>query len=121
MAGGRSPKNKGNNFERELVRSAQASGLPARRAWGSNGRALGFSEEVDLVIGDAVTGEITVQAKRRASVAKWLIPANHGEDVKAVAFREDHGAAHVVIDYETFLDLLANLREIRVDLDLEIE
>jgi hypothetical protein len=40
-------KVKGTGYEREIVKAAQAVDLLAKRAWGSNGEALGFSKEVD--------------------------------------------------------------------------
>ena len=43
-------KVKGNNYERELVKEAQAKGLEAERAYASNGKALGECEEVDLIV-----------------------------------------------------------------------
>ena len=43
-------KQKGNRFERECVAIAQKKELKSARAWGSDGRSLGLSSEVDLVI-----------------------------------------------------------------------
>jgi len=94
-------KRKGDKFERELVNAARDAGLDAQRAYMSNGRALGESEGVDLVLG--LQGEWRVQAKRRKSVANYLT-APEGADVTVV--REDYGDALVVLPFETFLDLL---------------
>jgi Holliday junction resolvase len=98
-------KRKGDTFERELVNAARDRGIPAQRAYMSNGRSLGQSKNVDLVLGPQ--DEWRVQAKRRASVAKYLQPPE-GADVTAV--REDYGEALVVVPLDTFLDLIASLQ-----------
>jgi Holliday junction resolvase len=94
-------KRKGDRYERELVDAAEAAGVPAQRAFMSNGKALGESSGVDLVLG--LQGEWRVQAKRRKSVAGYLKPPD-GADVTIV--REDYGESLVVVPYETFLELL---------------
>ena len=94
-------KRKGDKFERALVREAEATGIPAQRAYMSNGRALGEAEGVDLVLG--LQGEWRVQAKRRKKIAQYLIPPE-GADLTAV--REDYGEPLVVLPYETFLQLI---------------
>lgn len=76
---GKSPKRKGNGFERELVNTAKNSGLSAQRAYASNGEALGHHAEVDLVV-----EVVRIQAKRRASIAGYVQPTEH---VDAVALR----------------------------------
>ena len=91
-------KLKGSNFERELVNTAKAFGLHAVRAYGSNGKALGEAETVDLKIEG-----VNVQAKRRKALASFLrIP----EGCTAVVFREDRGDTLTLIDFEFFLQLL---------------
>lgn len=91
-------KAKGNAYERELVQAAQAAGLEAKRAWGSNGQALGHHDEVDLV----VAGK-RIQAKRRKSIPAWLsLTAN----VDAVAVREDRGETVVLVPLLEYLRLL---------------
>ena len=91
-------KIKGSNFERELVNTAKAFGLHAVRAYGSNGKALGEAETVDLKIEG-----VNVQAKRRKALASFLrIP----EGCTAVVFREDRGDTLALIDFEFFLQLL---------------
>jgi hypothetical protein len=67
----------------------------------SNGRALGESKGVDLVLG--LQGEWRVQAKRRKSVANYLQPPE-GCDVTVV--REDYGESLAILPYETLLQLL---------------
>lgn len=91
-------KLKGNTFERELVNQALDSGIDAKRAYASNGEALGLHATVDCLIGSK-----RVQAKRRARIAAWLKPSEH---VDAVAVREDRGETLVVISWWEYLDLV---------------
>ena len=99
-------KNKGNNYERELVKLAQAHGLPAKRAYASNGEALGHSVEVDLLI-----GQERVQAKRRRTLAAFLKPS---EDVDAVVFREDRGESFVLLRFDDWLELVKETEQARL-------
>ena len=91
-------RRKGFAYERELVNQAQAAGLPAERAVGSDGRALGEASCVDLT----VCG-FRVQAKRRKSVASYLTPPD-GADLTII--REDRGESFAVVPYRTFLQLV---------------
>ena len=96
---GKLSRRKGFNFERELVNEATKKGLIAERAYGSNGRALGEAEQVDIVVQG-----MRIQAKRRKSLAAYLkIPA--GAD--AVVFREDRGDTFVLMRWEDLLDKLS--------------
>ena len=92
-------KAKGNRFEKQLVDKAKETGLEAVRAWGSNGRALGHHEEVDLVIGNG----IKVQAKCRANIADYIKPSEH-VDVQII--KEDRGQILVVMRFEEWLELI---------------
>lgn len=94
-------KRKGNAFERELVDYAKGWGFSARRAWGSNGRSLGMHDEVDCVIED-----ITIQAKRRKTLPKYL----KCEHTDIVAFREDRGDAYALMPLEYFMELIKKLK-----------
>ncbi len=99
MSGGKRPKVKGVIFERELVNEAKKRGLIAERAYASNGKSLGETEQVDLVIQG-----MRIQAKRRKSLAAYLkIPA--GAD--AVVFREDRGDTFVLMRWGDLLDKLS--------------
>ena len=91
-------KVKGNTFERELVNQAIDSGLEAKRAWGSNGEAIGCHESVDIL----VNGK-KLQAKRRKTIASWLKVNEHQD---AVVVREDRGESYVVLSWWEYLDLL---------------
>ncbi|MEA2053498.1 MAG: hypothetical protein U9O96_00035 [Candidatus Thermoplasmatota archaeon] len=91
-------KRKGTDFERELVNNARKRGLAADRAYASNGRALGESREVDLIIQG-----LRIQAKRRKSIAKYLrIP----DEVDAVAIRQNRGETYIILKLEDILDKL---------------
>jgi Holliday junction resolvase len=98
--GGSAPKRKGSAFEREVVERAKEGGLNARRAWGSNGKALGLSEEVDILIENEA-----VQAKVRKKLPAFLaIP----EAADSVVFKRDRGEILVLTDLEHYLLLLQN-------------
>ena len=91
-------KRKGNNYEREVVKAASSYGLEAKRAYASNGQALGESEQVDVKIEN-----FRIQCKRRKKIADFLqIP----EGADAVLFREDKGNTLVLITFEQLLKLL---------------
>lgn len=91
-------KQKGNRYERELVKDAEAKGLPAERAYASNGRALGEVEEVDCIVAGC-----RIQAKRRKSIPQYL---QIDEGVDAVVFRQDSGESLVLVSWKDFLDLI---------------
>jgi hypothetical protein len=92
-------KDKGNRYEREIVNQAKGQGIPAQRAYCSNGQALGLSKDVDCTI-----GPYAVQAKRRKKIADYLKP-DPGADVQII--REDRGQSLVVMPFELFLKLIS--------------
>lgn len=98
MSGGKSPKRKGSQFERDVVNTAKAGGIDAKRAYASNGEALGHAADVDCLI-----GEYRVQCKRRKQLPAYLIPS---ETVDAVVAKADFGETLIVMRYHDFLDLL---------------
>jgi Holliday junction resolvase len=100
--GGRASKQKGNRFERECVERAIAKGLQAKRAWGSNGGALGEHEEVDILF-TVGAFKWKAQAKVRKQMPGLLRPTEH-VDIQVV--KEDRGETFVVLKYDAFLDLL---------------
>ena len=89
-------KQKGNRYERELVQDAEARGLPAERAYASNGRALGKVEEVDCIVAGCC-----IQAKRRKALPKFL---QLDPGVDAVVFRQDNGESLVLVSWKDFQD-----------------
>ena len=96
-------KSKGNRFERELCDSAIEHGFEkTRRAWGSNGRALGWDEEVDMVVQMTQQDrQFPVQAKVRKTLPAYLqIP----DCCEAVAFKQDRGPKMILISWEDYLE-----------------
>ena len=93
-------KIRGNNLEREIVNTAKEAGLSAKRAYASDGRSLGKSEVVDVMV-----EEYCIQAKRKKKVAQWLYPDFHGEDVDIVATRMDRKEALIVLTLKEWLRL----------------
>ena len=94
-------KAKGNRFESDIVKAVELHEVKCVRAWGSNGRALGHHEEVDILIDD----EIKVQAKCRKVLPKWIKP-NENVDIQVI--KEDRGKIYVVQELN---DWLVNLKE----------
>jgi Holliday junction resolvase len=91
-------KRRGNEFERELVRKAEARGLVAQRAYASDGLSLGEASSVDV----KVSG-MRLQAKRRKKLAKYLaVPGG----CDGVAFKQDRAKPLVLITYDTLLTFL---------------
>ena len=89
-------KQKGNRVEREIVDKAIDRGLKdSKRAWGSNGMALGEHPEVDCLVDG-----YKIQAKVRKKLPKYLIPSN---EVDAVVFKQDRGEILMLIRYEDWL------------------
>jgi len=89
-------KAKGNRFEREIVEAIELHEIKAVRAWGSNGKAFGHHEEVDILIDD----EIKVQAKIRKALPKWIKPSEH---VDVTIIREDRGKCYVMQELNDWL------------------
>ena len=89
-------KAKGNRFEREIVNLCVQYDIKAKRAWGSNGQAIGQHEEVDVLIDD----DFKVQAKCRKKLADFLLPSEH---VDAVVCKQDRGDTLIIMKFEDFL------------------
>ena len=91
-------KRKGNFYEREIVKQAQAMGLNSERAYASNGKSLGLSEKVDVVVNG-----VSIQAKRRKVIAKYI---NIPKDVDMVVIRQDGGESLAVVPFKKILELI---------------
>ena len=88
----------GNKFERDLVNMAKDLGLNAVRAYASDGRSLGKSEKVDVMI-----EEVTIQAKKRKNIAEYIkIP----DGVDMVVIRENRGKPLAIVPFEKILRLI---------------
>lgn len=96
-------KAKGNRFERQFVNIAKEHGLSAERAYGSNGRALGENEEVDVKL-----EHLKVQCKVRKKIGDLYKPS---ENVDIQAFKEDRGETYVMMRYELLLEILKHVRK----------
>jgi len=105
---GNPSKEKGNRYEREVVRLAQELGLNAKRSWGSDGRSMGLHEEVDLVIEDW-----SVQAKIRKKIAQWITPSDF---VDAQVVRENNGNSYIILRLEDWLLELKDRKKLIKDL-----
>ena len=62
----------GNRFERQIVDRAKHFDLKAKRAWGSNGMALGEHPEVDCII-DGSKIQAKVRKNKGAEAANAVI------------------------------------------------
>ena len=115
---GKAPKQKGNRIERECVKLAKEFGFESRRAWGSDGRSLGWHEEVDIVVelpcgyrstigGDTVKSHpFKFQVKGRKSIANYLKPC---DEVYGQILKEDRKEPLVTIRYGDLLTLFKRL------------
>lgn len=100
-------KQKGNRFEREIVELAIENGLDAQRAWGSNGKALGYTEDVDCLIHYGNHRKMRVQAKRRKALPEYLTPS---VNVDLQVLRADRGQALAVIRLSDLLEILKEIK-----------
>ena len=89
-------KAKGNRFEAEIVKAVELHEVKAVRAWGSNGKALGCHEEVDILIDN----DVKVQAKVRKALPKWIKPS---VEVDIQVIKEDRGKIYVVQELNDWL------------------
>lgn len=93
---------KGKGYERELVKKFQLKGYAAKRAWGSDGRSLGHSESVDVLV--EINGTpLTIQCKRKRAIPQWI---GLDESVNAAVFREDRGEDYILLKLDVLLSLL---------------
>ena len=96
-------KAKGNRFERLIVEMTQdffEDEVKVKRAWGSNGAAMGQHEEVDILIGE----NIKIQAKCRKAIGQWMIP---NENVAAQVVKGDREEPLIVMKYDAWLEMLS--------------
>lgn len=91
-------KIRGNKLEYEVVNLARSLGFKAKRAWGSDGRSLGLSKEVDVLM-----GETTIQCKRRKRFPEWL---RKDKEIDWQVVREDRGEIMVLLPLNTLLEMV---------------
>ena len=100
---GKAPKQKGNRIERECVNLAKGYGFKSKRAWGSDGRSLGWHEEVDMTINIKETIKLfKFQVKGRKKIGDLYKPC---DEVYGQILKEDRKEALVTIRYKDLLDL----------------
>ena len=104
-------KRKGNRFERLIVEIARRYGFNAQRAWASDGRSFGEHSEVDVKV-----DKFKIQAKSRKKIAGYIKPSEH---VDMQVIKEDRGKAYAVIEFERFLEILADWCHAEKRLELE--
>ena len=106
---GKAPKQKGNRIERECVNLAKGFGFESKRAWGSDGRSLGWHEEVDMTItiGDSIKDDLfKFQFKGRKKIGALYKPCEH---VYGQILKEDRQEPLVTIRYKDLLMLFKRL------------
>lgn len=91
-------KKKGTAYENELVKKLQEKGFKnVKRSWGSDGRSLGETADVDIV-----ADGLKIQAKRRKSIPQWLNLGN----CDVVMFRGDRGLTFVAMTFDDWVECL---------------
>lgn len=100
-------KAKGNRFEKECCALADESGFNSKRAWGSDGRSIGKSAEVDIVI-DYKNIFFDIQCKVRNKIAQYIIPPDACD---FTLLKQDRGEVYACIRYEDLLNLIKETKE----------
>ncbi len=93
-------KAKGNRAEVKVVKLLTDAGVKAVRAWGSNGRAIGQHEEVDVL-----SNGCKIQVKARKALPAIITQALT-EHVDVAILFEDRRPPVVVIKFEDFTQLV---------------
>ena len=93
---------KGNRVEREVVNRLANSGIDARRAWGSDGRSLGFDAEVDCI---ALINckALRIQVKARKSIGKLYQPDTDKVDCHVV--KMDRRKPVIIMELDKFIEI----------------
>ncbi len=100
-----SSRRKGFDFERAIVREAQAAGLRAVRGRGSDGRTLvtDTGEVCTSGVDVLIEGTLRVQCKRRKQLPAYITPPD-GADITVL--RADRQEALAVIPLSMLFELL---------------
>ena len=95
-------KDKGNRFEYEVRDRFMAEGIDCKRAYASDGRALGYSEKVDLL---AVSNDVhyTIQCKVRKVLSSFFKPV---DDVYTQVIKQDRDVTYAVIRLDDLITLI---------------
>ena len=99
-------KIKGNRFEYMVRDMFIDKGIEAKRAYASDGRSLGLTEDVDVL---AIHNDIKypIQCKIRKRISNVVKP---NDNVFAQVIREDRGEPLAVLKLEKLIDLIANAK-----------
>jgi hypothetical protein len=97
-----SSKAKGNRLEVKIVKMAEEAGIKATRAWGSNGKSLGLTDDVDVLM-----GPYKIQAKARKAIAEFMKPPP-GADITIIQeIRKGHSEEPLaVLPFKLLLEIL---------------
>ena len=98
-------KEKGNRFERWIVNFFKAISILCRRAWGSDGRSLGYTEGVDGTVND----EYKWQAKCKGTISPFYIP---NEEVDFQIFKGDRTPVYASMTIETLGDMIKRTNDL---------
>ena len=95
-------KAKGNRFEYQCRDIIQDAGVYCKRAYASNGLALGLTEDIDLLA--THQGEqYPLQCKARKRIAEWVKP---NDNAYAQLIKEDRGEVLAVIRLDDLVKLI---------------
>ena len=94
-------KRRGNALEYKVVKIADAHEVDATRAWGSDGRSMGYTKDVDGIFN--VDGEVWKWQAKKASKNRHIFP---NDNVHIQIIEENRGKPHVVIALDDFLPLI---------------
>ena len=99
-------KIKGNRFEYMVRDMFMDKGIEAKRAYASDGRSLGLTEDVDVL---AIHNDIQypIQCKIRKRISKVIKPNGN---VYCQVVREDRGKPLAVIELDKLIELIANAK-----------
>jgi len=99
-------KIKGNRFEYMVRDMFIDKGIEAKRAYASDGRSLGLTEDVDVL---AIHNDIQypIQCKIRKRISNVVKP---NDNVFAQVIREDRGEPLAVLKLEKLIELIANAK-----------
>ncbi len=93
-------KNKIRGYSLEKEVELKLKHLGAKRAWGSNGCALGMEPDVDVFVKEL---DMKIQCKRRKATPSWLGLMDH---LDATVFREDRGEHYIIMKLDKFIGYL---------------
>ncbi len=105
----------GNALENQIVKAFKDAGMEAKRAWGSNGEAMGEHKDVDVLVNyralikaeesevDVIAlGEkkLKIQSKKKKELPKWI---GLSEYVDASVVREKYGDMYIIMRLNDFI------------------